>query len=126
MSNNINWIIHHVFGYDAAGNFANNHTHGMEQYNHLDFQLVLNINPQIVAAILNNLGMRVRDGDIFEPNAMVEDIITNYAVRLDLKEETDRPVLRVILPDPNGLYSGDPGCQEPYNSQADVDFIFIE
>lgn len=126
MSDNFNWIVHHVFGYDDAGNFANNHTHGMEQYNHFDFQLVLNIDPKMAAAILNNLGIRVRDGDKFEPGSMVENIITHYAVRLDLKTEGIRPVLRVILPDPNGLYSGDPGCQEPYNSQPDVDFIFIE
>lgn len=126
MENNINWIVHHVFGYDPSGNFANNHTHGMEQYGHLDFQLVLNISPLIAQEILNNLGVRVRDGDRFKPGDMVDNIITNYAVHLVLKVDSERPVLRVLLPDPNGLFPGDKGCQEPYSLQEDVDFVFID
>ena len=42
---------------------CNAHTHGMNKYDHLDFQLVLHISDEDIGYILNSLGLRVRSGD---------------------------------------------------------------
>ncbi len=44
MDTKVDWIIHYVF--DNPGPYpylCNAHTHGMEKYHHLDFQMVLNL-----------------------------------------------------------------------------------
>lgn len=65
MKNNIEWIIHLC----ANGNCdecgkreegflpytCNAHTHGMERYGHMDFQLVLNMKAAEIGRILNTL-----------------------------------------------------------------------
>ena len=44
---------------------CNAHTHGMNKYDHPDFQLVLHISDEDIGYILNSLGLRVRSGEQF-------------------------------------------------------------
>ena len=94
MTNKTDWIVHYVSNNvccDECGKredsflpcLCNAHTHGMKKYNHLDFQLVLDLGAQEVCRILNELGRRVRAGHRFTEGELVSGIYEDCAVRLD-------------------------------------------
>lgn len=127
MKSKVDWIIHYVTNgaCDGCGNvetrFAkyacNAHTHGMDKYNHPDFQMVLNAGPSEIMRILNTLGLRVQAGEGFKAGHVVAGIYEDCNVRLDEYEECGRKVLRVIIPDKHNIYPDDERCMEPYRLQ---------
>lgn len=125
---NINWIIHLVANgavCDDCGtvessflpNLCNAHTHGMGQYRHVDFQLVLNLPPQEVARILNSFGLMVQSGHRFKNGEYISGIYEDCVVRVQSFSECGRPVLRIIIPDRNNRFPEDPSCEMPYKMQ---------
>ena len=129
MSKNIDWVIHFVANGVACAECGkvedtfieyacNAHTHGMEKYGHLDFQMVLRTNPKDIGYILNTLGMRVQNGEKFKAGDMVSGIFLDCDIRLDEFEECDRKVLRVIIPDGKNRFPEDPNCDYPYSFQT--------
>lgn len=69
----IDWIIHCCAngvvcdGYNKVETgflqyACNAHTHGMERYHHMDFQMVLFLPLEEIGRILNTLGLRVQAG----------------------------------------------------------------
>ena len=77
MKPRIDWIIHgcangvvcEYFGETENGflpGACNFHTHGMEKYSHLDFQMTLAYPPQELCRILNTMGLRVQTGERFK------------------------------------------------------------
>lgn len=127
MKRRIDWVIHLVANgaCDACGRvergflpyLCNAHTHGMEQYGHLDFQLVLMLPSEEIGRILNTLGLRVQSGERFHVGDMVSGIYEDCDIRLDEHEETGRKVLRVIIPDKYNVFPEDSSCMTPYNLQ---------
>lgn len=127
MKRQINWIIHCCTNgvCDECGNVemsflpytCNAHTHGMEQYGHMDFQMVLRVSNTEIMRILNTLGLRVQSGEKFKAGDYVSGIYEDCDVRLDEFWETDRSVLRVIIPDKNNIYPEDESCAIPYRFQ---------
>lgn len=124
MKQKIDWIIHMVAN-GACGEcggvetsflpyMCNAHTHGMERYGHMEFQMVLALPPQEIGRILNTLGLRVQSGECFRPGDMVSGIYEDCSVRLDEYEETGRRVLRVIIPDADNIFPEDKFCKAPY------------
>ncbi len=124
----INWIIHMCAngavcddcGKEETGflDYAcNAHTHGLEQYGHKDFQMVLQLPPDHIGYILNTLGLRVQAGERFKDGDLVEGIYLDCPIRLDEYEETGRQVLRVIIPDKNNIFPEDERCMETYRLQ---------
>ena len=124
----IDWIIHFVangVACDCCNKVENSfpkfmcnaHTHGMGKYNHLDFQIVLHLAPEIIGTLLNDLGTRVQNGEKFVTGDVWSDILVGYDVKFVEVYETDRTVLRVLLPDKNNRFPGDEGCEYPYNQQ---------
>ena len=127
MKNNIGWIIHLC----ANGNCdecgkreegflpytCNAHTHGMEEYRHMDFQLVLKAHPAEIGRILNTFGLWVQSGRRFKAGDMVSGIFQDCNVRLDEFEETGRTVLRIIIPDDENRFPEDEECMEVYRLQ---------
>ena len=93
---------------------CNAHTHGLERYGHLDFQMVLLLPTEEIGRILNTLGLRVQSGERFRSGDMVSGIYEDCDVRLDEYEETGRKVLRVIIPDANNIFPGEGDCTLPY------------
>ena len=93
---------------------CNAHTHGMERYGHLDFQMVLALPLEEIMRILNTLGLRVQSGERFSPGDMVSGIYEDCDVRLDEYEENGRRVLRVIIPDADNIFPEDASCKAPY------------
>ena len=96
---------------------CNAHTHGMQQYQHPDFQLVLMLPPEEIGRILNALGMRVQRGESFHDGEYISGIYEDCLVRLNSFEESGRNVLRVIIPDADGLFPEERGCMETYKLQ---------
>lgn len=104
---NIDWIIHLVANgteCEECGKtessflpyLCNAHTHGMEKYNHPDFQMVLRTSNEEICRILNTLGLRVQQGERYFDDAYVTGIYEDCSVRLQEFEETGRKVLRVF------------------------------
>jgi hypothetical protein len=92
------WYVHYVF----SEKMVNVHTHGLEKYHHLDFQVVLPLQQNTVHGILTTLVSRVKRGESFRHNQFVEEVISNFPVKLVKAYDADRLLLRVIFPDPHG------------------------
>lgn len=137
MQHNIDWIIHCVMDGAACDECGavetgfipyavNAHTHGMEKYGHMDFQLVLRLPVEEIGRILNTMGMRVQRGERFKAGDMVSGIYSDCKVRLDEFEEYGRTVLRVVIPDKHNLFPEDPDCMEVYKLQLlETDDLYI-
>lgn len=135
MKQKIDWIIHYVANgemCDCCGKveagfpeyMTNAHTHGLEKYDHLDFQIVLAMDPQIVGTLLNDMGLRVQAGEKFKSGDILSDVLAGgYDVLLLEVEETGRKVLRIILPDKDNCFPGDKRCSYPYSKQASFETI---
>lgn len=65
-------------------NTCNAHTHGMEKYHHMDFQMVLFLPPEEIGRILNTLGLRVQAGERFHDGDLVSGIYEDCDIRLDV------------------------------------------
>ena len=102
----MNWIIHYVIDTIGPGGIINAHTHGMEQYKHYDFQVVLNFPKEHIAYLLNSMGKRVQNGEKFSPGDLVTGIY-----------ETGRDVLRIIIPDRHNQFPESPTCEPKYKVQ---------
>ena len=134
----IDWIIHLVANgaqCEECGEVENSflpymcnaHTHGMERYNHLDFQMVLNYPPNEIGRILNELGLRVQAGEKFKNGDLIDDIYEDCQVRLQEFNECERKVLRVVIPDKHNHFPENDGCEEPYVFQMlDTDYLTKE
>lgn len=119
----VDWMIHYVLDQHGPGNICNGHTHGMENYGHLNFQIVLPIVQEQMALLLNTICFKVREGMKFEPGEYpMENEVYSCAFRLQKVRETGRDVLRIILCDPNFRFPEDPDCQEPYQYQTATSF----
>lgn len=124
MDQKIDWVIHLVANgaCDECGEIetgflpymCNAHTHWLERYGHLDFQMVLFLPTEEIGRILNTLGLRVQSGERFRSGDMVSGIYEDCDVRLDEYEETGRKVLRVIIPDANNIFPEEGDCMLPY------------
>ena len=95
--------------------------------NHLNFQLVLNYKNEEIMRILNTLGCMVCDGFRFEDGDLIEGIYLDCPVKLKLFNETERSVLRVIVPDKYNKFPEDEGCMVEYLIQnLETDDLFVE
>jgi hypothetical protein len=100
------WYSHFILPEDSGQSWVNYHTHGLpEHYGHLDFQLVLPTDPNILHALATKLVDRVKGGERFAAGMRVSGIVEKYDVMLIEITETqndNRYVLRVVLPDEDG------------------------
>lgn len=114
----VDWIIHYVI--DQPGPYAhlcNAHTHGMEKYRHMDFQVVLNLPQQHICYLLNSIGRRVASGETFHDGDMVSGLYEDCDIRLQKVKETGRYVLRLIIPDKYNRFPENDACMAPYKYQ---------
>lgn len=130
MSKQIDWMIHYCANgvCDECGKAeegfipyaCNAHTHGMEKYGHMDFQMVLHLPPQEVGRILNTLGLRVQTGERFKAGDLVSRIYEDCDIRLDAFEETGRTVLRAVIPDKHNRFLEDEQCMDAYRRLSSI------
>ncbi|MCD8109990.1 MAG: DUF4262 domain-containing protein [Clostridiales bacterium] len=97
---------------------CNAHTHGLERYNHPDFQMVVQYPAEAIGYVLNEFGYRVRSGERFSNGEIVEGIFTDCPVRLEEAVEMDRTVFRIVIPDGENRWPEDPECEYPYSAQG--------
>lgn len=137
MNRKVDWIIHCGANgvCDECGSpemgflqyACNAHTHGMERYGHMDFQMVLYLPHQEIMRILNTLGLRVQAGERFHAGDLVTGIYEDCSIRLDEYEECGRTVLRVVIPDKYNRFPEDSQCMEVYRLQLlDTESLHME
>lgn len=108
------FYVHYVPNDPQTDPGVNAHTHGFEEtWGHVDFQIVLPLNPEMVHGIFWSLANAVKAGKKFAAGDH-EGVITNFSVRMVEAWENDREVLRVLLPDESGKFPDDEGCEEKY------------
>lgn len=119
MIDHFGWAAHYVPLEDAI----NYHTHGVQEtFGHLDFQIVLPVGMGSAHAIANSLIDSLAQGRGFQEDKLYDGFLGNgYLLKFKRFTECGRPVLRVILPDVNGLFPGDVGCDEKYLMQLRTD-----
>ncbi len=106
---------------------CNAHTHGMERYHHMDFQMVLYLPFEEIGRILNTLGLRVQAGERFQAGDLVSGIYEDCDIRLDEYEETGRRVLRVVIPDKDNVFPEEENCMPVYRLQLlDTEDLYRE
>jgi hypothetical protein len=98
----------------------NAHTHYISKFlNHPDFQIVFPLRGELLMAIFHVLADRIKKGETFEPGKTYNlylDKRERVEVRFAHAVECNRPVLRIILPDPS--YETDrEKMAEPYRRQ---------
>lgn len=114
------WYMDIIYAEEYDQIHSNYHTHGVkENFNHIDFQIVLNIDPEVANGIFFNLIEDIRNGKIFEEDKKYSDIIEGYRVEFKQYREMGRDVLRVLLPDEDGVLPTEEDCHEFYKSQLD-------
>lgn len=97
------FYIHTPFDDPTTPIGVNIHTHGLpDTHNHLDFQIVVGLDPATVLGIFLGLVDRIKKGERFRDDQVVEGVIEDRKVKMLEVDESGRQVLRIILPDPDG------------------------
>ena len=124
--NNMDWIIHYVNNHDCelCGKMdfpflpyiCDAHTHGLVNYGHLEFQVVLDVGPNLIGFLLNAMGCRVQNGESFKDGDIITGIVSG-PLRLKEVSSNGERVLRIMLPDEQMRFPGEADCMAPYNLQ---------
>jgi len=98
------WYAHFVTDEDEAPYGYNIHTHGLDiTCKHLDLQICCPIPAEVAHSIMITIVDKIKKGKVFSSGEpAITGIIQNYRVLFVEATECNRPVLRVILPDPTG------------------------
>jgi hypothetical protein len=122
------WYMDAVYADEYDGIHANYHTHGVrENFNHTDFQIVLNMDPEEANNVFYTLIDCINSGREFEEGKEYCNIIEGFKVVFKQYSEMGRDVLRVLLPDEKGILPTENGCDEYYKKQLDdYDFDNID
>lgn len=105
------WVAHVITDEPTA------HTHGLEEtYAHPDIQVWLPAPPRKQHELLATVAEAVKEGRRYEADKEYTDLF-NLPVRFVQRWESGRSVLRLIIPDPDGKFPGDPGCMPGYDAQ---------
>ena len=111
MEKKVDWIYHYVANGVQCGEcgevensfpqyVCDAHTHGMNRYNHLEFQVIIDYGPEEVGRLLNTMGRRVQNGERFKNNDVVKGLYLDCDVHLwEMSDASGRTVLRLIIPD---------------------------
>lgn len=125
----IEWIIHYVCNgavcaecgkveYPYPEFICDAHTHGMEKYGHLNFQVVIDYGPEEIGRLLNTMGILVQNGKRFSDGSIVEGLYLDCNVTLkEMKYDNSTSVLRLIIPDKNNKmppFADYPYCLQYY------------
>jgi len=93
------WYAHIVVDDDNMPMKFNFHTH---HFSGNDVQIVLPMDPNICLQIMHGLHKKVKEGLIIKPFVEYDEIISNYKVLFIPATESNRKILRMILPDKEG------------------------
>ncbi|MEK5036187.1 DUF4262 domain-containing protein [Paenibacillus sp. FSL R7-0302] len=105
------------------GIHANYNTNGVkESFGHLDFQVILPIEPKQTHAVIISLIESIKQGKVYEEGVLYDGII-GFPMGFKRFVECGREVLRLMIPDRLGRHPDDPECEEFFKIQMN-DFPF--
>jgi len=105
---------------DVESPLANFHTHGLaENLHHLDLQIVLKIDEEIVKTLFSSIIENIKGGYTYYEGRS-NNVIEEIEVEFKKFQEDGREVLRLIIPDQEGRFPSDESCSEPYNKQYEI------
>lgn len=114
------WYMDVIFAEEYDEIHANYHTHGVqENFNHMDFQIILNMDPEVANQIFFDLVNDVSNGERFVEGKEYSGIIEGFNIAFKEYKEMGRSILRVLLPDENGILPTEQTCHEDYKIQLD-------
>jgi hypothetical protein len=125
LDNSLGWIIHYVPDASGDTDIVNIHTHGVEEkFEHLDLQITVPVNPQVVGEILHGVVNQIAAGKVFKEGDLSDEVLGGgFIVGFKEFTECDRKVLRILFPDKNNVLPDQEGCQPMYVKQLiDIDF----
>lgn len=99
------FLTHVITGVDNSSPTGfNMHTHGLDRFGHLDFQIVLPVKPEIGHEFFRILVGIIKSGKgKFEDGSISTELMSNsMPVKFIKVQETGREVLRLIFPDRHG------------------------
>ncbi len=111
MKKKVDWIFHYVSNNvicDVCGKqesslptyICDAHTHGMNKYGHLEFQVVLDYGPEEVGRLLNAMGLMVQEGKRFKDGDTVKGLYLDCDITLcEMSDCNGKGILRLIIPD---------------------------
>lgn len=97
--------------------FADIHTHGLDQHDHPELHIVLDITKEKAVPLLNSLGLRILDGERFDTPGIRNDVLAGgYDVEL-IKMSDDDDNIYIILPDEHNHLPDNEAILAPYKYQ---------
>ena len=120
------WVVHYVYDDKMCPAKVNIHTHHVqESFGHKDIQVCLNLKPELVHRLLVNIVNNIKTGVKYEPGKKYGNIVDNFKLEFIEATESGRKVLRLLIPDENGGYSGPYAEQLTKLNNADVHPILL-
>jgi Domain of unknown function (DUF4262) len=100
------WVAHFVFDDGDFPNRTNYHTHGLaDNFQHADLQICLHIQPKIAHGLFAAAVKNIKNGVVYQAGKEYDQILTGgFTVKFIEVQETDRTLLRMLIPDENGKY----------------------
>ena len=92
-------------------------TCGLVQFGHPELEMVVQLLPEYMLAVLNAFGKLVQDGKKLKSGEVVRFEGVEELFHLKEFEVDGKKVLRVIVSDPKGRYPEDEGCEYPFSMQ---------
>lgn len=122
MTKNDNYPFYHYVVDDKTMPFhINAHTHGLDKYNHLEFECALPYTAKDMEQIFNILAyLVIRKGNHFEEGCYTNILTDNYRLYfVEMPDHFDeaKTILRSIYPDDDGKMPWEDGCEEHYALQ---------
>lgn len=105
--------------------FGNCHTHGLEEHNHTEMVLCLDMGDKLMGNLLNSFGVILLEKGLprLEHNKEYEGFLSG-GYKIKTYQPEGCPVIFIFLPDKNHKFPGDEGCDLPYcNQQIYADLI---
>ena len=100
------------------GQYVNYHTHGfVDSWQHPDMQMVIPVDAEFAKALFWDFAREIKAGKKYQVGDILDGFIEDHNIRLTEAKECGRAVLRVIFPDQNGKFPGDPDCDAKYERQ---------
>ncbi len=93
--------------YVTGEDYVNIHTHGLDNFNHLDLEIVLPISQDEVACLLHSAVSLIKQGKRFEAGKLYDCFFADRKVLMLSSSEGGREVLRMCVPDKNGRFEGE-------------------
>lgn len=117
------WVVRYVFETDAHefDGLANIYTKGLpESFGHPNIQVVLPLPQDIIHSVLLGMVESIKTGVVFESGVISDEVLRGMPVTFKTFKNNGKEVLRLLLPDPNGILPTDPSCQEAYKRQLEI------